>query len=97
METLLPWFQEQQKQLDTEEASYFLARISERTAQMFQLDTIPAEFDREHCLIQVVAVRREDGYAPEKIRLITFERMDNALKQSLAGRDYLVIMNTEWE
>ena len=93
MSILLPWYRAQKEQYINENCTLFLAKVTEQTAQMFCLGEIPAEFNRDNCTLQVVAVQREQGYVPEEIHLVTFTQMDDSLLQRFSSRDYIVVID----
>lgn len=68
---------------------FFLAKPCMETSQMFALSRVPRALDKEHSLLQ--AVVDEATNLPVAIRLISFSKLDENLRENLAEKNYIII------
>lgn len=85
---LTKWFQKEQNRTGQLTLCY-LAKPTDEMFKLFGLQHIPAEFDREHYLIQAVITKA--GYQVKSIRFVNYISMSETLERLFGEKDYIII------
>lgn len=87
-QTLMEWFKEKAS-LVKGNPVYFVAKPMDKTSRMFALGRVPKDMDTEHSLIQCVV--DDATNLPVEVRLISFNKLSEKLRDSLSDKEYIVI------
>lgn len=86
--TLTEWFQNEQKKIKQPTLCY-LAKPTKEMLKLFDIQNVPAEFDREHYLIQAIITR--ENYQIKSIRFVNYSSMSETLEHLFGEKDYIIL------
>lgn len=85
---LTDWFQKEQHRVDCSTICY-LAKPTNEMLKLFDIQHVPAEFDREHYLIQAIITKEK--YQVKSIRFVNYNTMSETLQRLFGEKDYIIL------